>query len=1550
MNPNQINVFLRHIVIITSLLLLCLAESKAQNCSVNAGLDKTICVTQPLTLTGTAGNPQSTPPAYLWTKLAGPAAMITTPSAVTTTVTGLTPGNYVFQLSNKCIDGLYAKDIVSVTVLPEPPTPLAGRDTMICFNAPIFLSANTVSDPCIGTWTVLPAGGSFSPNANTANAVYIATANAGIKKFIWTTSNGICTKSDTVLVTIAQPVTPVTAGADVVLSCKGRCTVLNASYQGFSPQSGLWTVVSGPNTPVFSNVTTYCSKLCNLVPGIYVLRWTVSGPCASGTDDMVLDVINIKSPPASLGDQVYTNFCEQSGVTTETLIGAPLGVDETATWTQIAGGTTASFYPDNHGSIVLAGNLTGSFPYKFMYTHAGPTGCIMVTTHTVYRSQPLTGLTEPADRELACDVTATTFAMSFNELSTISNSLTRKGAFVSGPISTGVIHFTATNLAGGTRTDTWSVSGLIAPGTYVYSLEYRNACGTTYRDISIVVSRTPGATNAGSDIILPCNAINVNPIGSVNSPGTYNWVLVSGPNTAILTGENTLSLDVNGLIEGVYVIRLSNSGGRACAAKTDDMKVFVTQSVPVTASTGPDTSICAGNYRLTANTPQPLETGTWTVNPSAGIIFYPNIHTPNAMVTGMAVNTAYTFTWTISNACGSISSTQQLTTGSSFSPPIPDAGADICEVAGTTLVTLYGNDPSGADILWTALTAGSSVSPANTMLTDAEITAGIGTYLFEYTLSTPGCTVLRDTIAVTINTNTTVDAGPDANICTLSFPAAITLHAVAATSAVPFVSSWSQLSGPSTATIVDPADPNSTVTGLQTGIYEFEYKVFSGSECPDVADVVVVSVLQQPSAAVAGPDRFVCNAYVGTVLNLTATTPTVGEGYWQVISGPLGSPTPVFSSQNDAASSISNLTQGTYTLRWTVSNGIGCSASMDDLIIDINAAADAGADFTGCNFSTAGLSASPNTNGIWALISGPAGSVITANSGNTAVVNGLVATGASSSYIFSYSLPAVGSCPATSDNVVFINYPAPSQANAGVDKELCFNETTVMLTGNIPASGTGIWWLESGPGVPTPGLSNSIYADTVLNDLIAGIYTYQYQVNTNPACIASIDMIQVVKEVTAAAQADFRVCNVNTINLNGNVPVLSQGNWSYISGPTAPPALSFSNEYNPATAVNGLIAGTYIFRWSVPGMGACAPTSDDIRVIIDPPVPAIGAGANRIFCQGTVAPFRLGLPASPGVSYTWTPATLLSNGNVAQPMFQGVNNAGIYVYTLRANIGACEAYASVNIKVNPTPFANIEVSEGSCAAVFTATQPGSGVNNPVYTWSFGTNAIPATASGIGPHAVVYTSSGTRAVILDIRSSDGCSNSTSLNYTPLCVLPVKLTSFEASWKNNYAEVFWVIDEAVNLDHFELERSYDGRTYSSIYRTSYIDNVKKYLYPDRTVNTGNGQVFYRLKMVDMDNSAAYSPVKLIKFGNQASFIIGPNPFKDKIGIHYNSLSPLENVSIRIFNSMGQLVVTKNAGILPGNNLIEITNLGKLLAGMYTLQFVSGQNIFNQKILKQ
>ncbi len=89
--------------------------------SVNAGVDQTITLpTSSVSLTGSASDSDGSIASYTWTKVSGTGGTITTSSAATTTVTGLTAGSYTFRLTVTDNGGLTASDDVNVTVNTAP--------------------------------------------------------------------------------------------------------------------------------------------------------------------------------------------------------------------------------------------------------------------------------------------------------------------------------------------------------------------------------------------------------------------------------------------------------------------------------------------------------------------------------------------------------------------------------------------------------------------------------------------------------------------------------------------------------------------------------------------------------------------------------------------------------------------------------------------------------------------------------------------------------------------------------------------------------------------------------------------------------------------------------------------------------------------------------------------------------------------------------------------------------------------------------------------------------------------------------------------------------------------------------------------------------------------------------------------------------------------------------------------------------------------------------------------------------------------------------------
>ncbi|UTX50045.1 thrombospondin type 3 repeat-containing protein [Chryseobacterium sp. MA9] len=103
--------------------------TRAQNCSVNAGANVTICGTSASLSGSPGGNTSGNPTWTLVSKPAGaPNPVIANPSGYNTNVTGMTsPGNYVFQIAQNCTVGT-ATSQVTVTAPGDVSSFTAGPD------------------------------------------------------------------------------------------------------------------------------------------------------------------------------------------------------------------------------------------------------------------------------------------------------------------------------------------------------------------------------------------------------------------------------------------------------------------------------------------------------------------------------------------------------------------------------------------------------------------------------------------------------------------------------------------------------------------------------------------------------------------------------------------------------------------------------------------------------------------------------------------------------------------------------------------------------------------------------------------------------------------------------------------------------------------------------------------------------------------------------------------------------------------------------------------------------------------------------------------------------------------------------------------------------------------------------------------------------------------------------------------------------------------------------------------------------------------------------
>ncbi|WP_199119797.1 hypothetical protein [Pedobacter sp. ASV28] len=1242
------------------LLPLCLGfyiNAQGQNCTVNAGIATTVCPGSPFVLNGQASGLFASGGTAVWSQVSGPSVTISpstiSGTAVTATVSGFTADvNYVFRLTAKCTDGsLVYQDVTYV--VSSLGTVNAGPDNYACPGTYV-LQGSPLGSGETGIWTKISGTGP-DPNAatiNNPNATITFTSNASAQSatYRWTvsktTGGNTCSSYDDVVITNLGT-QAVNAGVDISRSCYNVTTSaqLNGSFAGANTnygQSGQWTFVSGPSNPTISNAAVYNPTVSNLEEGTYIFRYTVTGPCYSGSDDVAVIVAAASQSLTAPGNSTQT-FCD--GRTSVVLTGPKaLYANEVVLWEKVSGPGTQTFSTTNSNSTTVSG-LSGApgANYVFRYTISNSvTNCTNNGTYNVqFRGAPAITITTPNTNPyfLACN--ATSLAVSY----TISNGTATQYALISAPAGStrettmgGLNNWTTAPASGTTLT------GFDKIGTYV--LRYRRntdnglgGCTDAYAEITVVVSASPTPSNGGTKQVLACNVFNTNLAGNLPTSGIGKWSQVSGPNTANIVNPLSNTTAVTGMVNGTYSFRWIVSGGEgACTNTQADVEVVVAAPVPTTSAAGLPQTVCNSTpVLLDGNEPIINEVGTWTVVRTVGnaaapeVIFSPNANSPKAIVSGLLASTSYTFKWSINNACGSSSSDVVIETSGTAGAKQATAAIStgtICLPSGTGTLTMAGNQPTNGEVgTWSLISGPNTPNITNTSLYNTTLTGLIdGNYEFQWQLSRNGCTPTASRIKITISAPaTTANAGSDQNICGTT----VTLNGNQPSTGT---GTWTQIAGPGGAVITNASLRNTTVTGLNEGRYIFRWTISNGT-CTSSTAEVTINVSQPPSTAAAGVDFEVCNL---TATALNATPVTLGTGYWSVVSGPN---IPTFSSINSANATVSGLIFGQYTFRWTVRGGIYCTPSTDDVVVRVTSNANAGADQNLCALTSTTLTGTNQSTGTWTQTGGPNTATITTISANTAIASNLTP---GSSYQFTYTIAATGSCPQSSDDMMVNISALPSAADAGLDQNYCSLTaapiTSVTLAAVAPVSGTGSWnVIEKPTGSPTPTFSPANSATATFGNLRAGTYMLEWIV-TSGSCTGANSNRDIVKiniytePTTANAGPDQNAACTSNVILTGNTPAAGAGvgTWSIVSEPVGSNA-TFSAINSPTTVVNNTITGTYVFRWTISnGSPTCTSKTDDVTVkVTSVPTTVASVGTNQQVCN-------TGFPGTPTISTTLT--------------------------------------------------------------------------------------------------------------------------------------------------------------------------------------------------------------------------------------------------------------------------------------------------------------------------
>ena len=179
-------------------------------------------------------------------------------------------------------------------------------------------------------------------------------------------------------------------------------------------------------------------------------------------------------------------------------------------------------------------------------------------------------------------------------------------------------------------------------------------------------------------------------------------------------------------------------------------------------------------------------------------------------------------------------------------------------------------------------------------------------------------------------------------------------------------------------------------------------------------------------------------------------------------------------------------------------------------------------------------------------------------------------------------------------------------------------------------------------------------------------------------------------------------------------------------------------------------------------------------------------------------------------------------------------------------------------------------------------------------------------------------------------------------------PLPLSNLQINGKlvNNDGDISWKTTNEFNNKFFELERSIDGSTYTTIKKVIALNQlgIHQYNYIDKNINTlGVAVVYYRIKQIDLDGRFSYSSVVVLNIKGNHMVTLYPNPVADKATLIIGTTKP-EQVQGRIIDNAGRVVKQQQWNITAGSNSFTV-DVSSLASGVYFLE-LKGETVNEHK----
>jgi hypothetical protein len=335
----------------------------------------------------------------------------------------------------------------------------------------------------------------------------------------------------------------------------------------------------------------------------------------------------------------------------------------------------------------------------------------------------------------------------------------------------------------------------------------------------------------------------------------------------------------------------------------------------------------------------------------------------------------------------------------------------------------------------------------------------------------------------------------------------------------------------------------------------------------------------------------------------------------------------------------------------------------------------------------------------------------------------------------------------------------------------------------------------------------------------------------------------------------------------------------------------------------------------------------------------VNAGADKIVCSNTTV--QLGTPPQYGLTYTWQPATGLSNANAAQPTASPAATT-TYILTINdtANYYACILKASDTVKVFYN--SNFTVDAGNTKTIncgnTTQLNGTSSAANAAFVWqpTIGLNNVYTAQP-------TFSDDTTRKYTLTVTAG-GCTKTDTVTVLINKTIPLNFTATPTQIQNqNPPYLVTFTNQTGYIGNLSYTWDFGDTTTSNAYSPQHT-----YLHADTfTVKLSAKSINNRCNasVTKTNYIVCKGPNGVEEFYITDNLInLYPNPNTGEFNLEINHLGEHSRAFLTVYNSLGQVVLIQE--MLSGTNKI---NMRERPAGIYKYSLrVEGETESSGKIL--